>query len=250
MDRRDLLGSVDPVAKFGWAIFVSALAATLRRPEQTMALACLVVLTALLFSRVSLARWVSHWRLLLAIPGGLFLFHVLLTSREVMTVAEGSQAATGAFAVAFVYSSRIFCSATAGLIFVLTTDVSDFVRRLRELGVPRDWVYSLSLMLTFFPIIANDARRLRTAQSARKVSNSDVSVRVRLVQRFLLTLVSTALRRAHVTARAMDARGFNLESQRSFLREGAYTFGPTAAFLLFEVLTGATILLFPILNQL
>ncbi len=106
-----------------------------------------------------------------------------------------------------------------GIIFILTTNPSEFASSLNRVGVSYKICTSLALTLRYFPDVANDYTAISLAQQARglemskKASTSD---RLKNVAAILVPLIMTTMDRIDIISNAMDLRGFGKHKKRSW----------------------------------
>lgn len=106
-----------------------------------------------------------------------------------------------------------------GIIFLLTTNPSEFAASLSKVGVNYKAAYAVSLTLRYFPDIQRDYRDISLAQQARGL---ELSRKAKFKDRFknslmiLIPLIFSTLDRIEVISNAMDLRGFSKEKTRTW----------------------------------
>lgn len=106
-----------------------------------------------------------------------------------------------------------------GMIFLLTTDPSEFASSLNRVGVHYKAATAVSLTLRYFPDIQRDYRDISLAQQARGL---DLSRKAKLANRFknalmiVIPLIFSSLDRIELISNAMDLRGFGKAKTRSW----------------------------------
>ena len=109
-----------------------------------------------------------------------------------------------------------------GMIFLLTTNPSEFASSLSGVGLHYKAAYSVALTLRYFPDIQRDYRDISLAQQARGL---DLSRKAKFKDRFknalliIIPLIFSTLDRIELISNAMDLRGFGKGKKRSW-----YTF--------------------------
>jgi len=115
----------------------------------------------------------------------------------------------------FKYSSVI----PLGIIFLLTTNPSEFASSLSRIGVHYKASYAVALTLRYFPDIQRDYRDISLAQQARGL---DLSRKAKLTHRFknalliVIPLIFSSLDRIELISNAMDLRGFGKSKTRTW----------------------------------
>lgn len=106
-----------------------------------------------------------------------------------------------------------------GMIFLFTTNPSEFASSLSRVGVPYKASYAVALTLRYFPDIQRDYRDISLAQQARGL---DLSRKAKLGQRFknslmiVIPLIFSSLDRIELISNAMDLRGFGKGKRRTW----------------------------------
>lgn len=110
----------------------------------------------------------------------------------------------------------------AALLFILTTDPSEFAASLNKIGVSYKVGYSVAIALRYIPDIQRDFREISQAQQARGI---DLSKKDKMVDRLknsaaiLFPLVLSSLDRIEVISNAMELRGFGKNKKRTWIVE-------------------------------
>ncbi len=106
-----------------------------------------------------------------------------------------------------------------GMIFLLTTNPSEFASALNGVGIGYRAAYAVALTLRYFPDIQRDYNNISMAQQARGL---DMSKKVKLMERFknalviLVPLILSTLDRVEAISNAMDLRGFGKGKKRTW----------------------------------
>ena len=106
-----------------------------------------------------------------------------------------------------------------GMIFLLTTNPSEFASSLNRIGTPYKASYAVALTLRYFPDIQRDYRDISQAQQARGL---DLSRKAKFVNRMknslliVIPLIFSSLDRIELISNAMDLRGFGKSKSRTW----------------------------------
>ena len=137
------------------------------------------------------------------------------------------------------YQLNVFLKYTATipivLLFVCTTQPSEFAASLNGIGVSYRVSYSVSLALRYIPDIMKEYRDIYMAQQARGVELSNkenLFRRLKGVTAILLPLILSSLDRIEVVSTAMELRCFGKEKKRSCYRGRPFK---TADYLVFAL---------------
>lgn len=106
-----------------------------------------------------------------------------------------------------------------GMIFLLTTNPSEFASSLNRAGIHYKAAFSVALTLRYFPDIQREYHDISQAQQARGL---DLSHKARFKERFknalliIIPLIFCSLDRIELISNAMDLRGFAKEKTRTW----------------------------------
>lgn len=106
-----------------------------------------------------------------------------------------------------------------GIIFILTTNPSEFASSLNGVGVNYKICTSLSLTLRYFPDVAEDYNTISLAQQARGIEMSGKAKmmdRLKRVAGILIPLIMTTMDRIELISNAMDLRGYGKHRKRTW----------------------------------
>ncbi len=105
------------------------------------------------------------------------------------------------------------------LLFVCTTNPSEFAASLNKLGVKYSIAYSVALALRYIPDIQREFHEISQAQQARGIEMSKKAgliSRLKGVSAILIPLILSSMDRVEVIANAMELRGFGKNKKRSW----------------------------------
>lgn len=106
-----------------------------------------------------------------------------------------------------------------GLIFLATTNPSEFAASLNKLGISYRIAYSVSIAMRYIPDIQRDFIEIAQAQQARGIdlsSKEKLSKRVKNMGAILFPLILTSLERIETISYAMELRAFGKHKKRTF----------------------------------
>ena len=146
----------------------------------------------------------------------------LYNSRTVLAHIAGRYTVTSQ---QLLYNLNVFLKYTATipivLLFVCTTQPSEFAASLNGIGVSYRVSYSVSLALRYIPDVMKEYRDISLAQQARgiELSNKEsLFKRLKGVTAILLPLILSSLERIEVVSTAMELRCFGKEPKRTWYR--------------------------------
>lgn len=105
------------------------------------------------------------------------------------------------------------------LLFVTTTNPSEFAASLNKIGVSYSVAYSVALALRYIPDIQKEYHEISQAGQARGIEMSkkaSVISRIKNAASILIPLVLTSMNKIEIISNAMELRGFGKKKKRSW----------------------------------
>lgn len=106
-----------------------------------------------------------------------------------------------------------------GMIFLFTTNPSEFAASLNRIGVSYKAAYAVSLTLRYFPDMIRDYGNIALAQQSRGLDLSKkekFSVRVKNIMNICVPLIFSTMDRIELITNAMDLRSFGKHKKRTW----------------------------------
>ena len=114
---------------------------------------------------------------------------------------------------------KYLCTIPVVILFVCTTNPSEFAASLNRIGVSYRISYAVALALRYVPDIQREYRDISRAQQARGVEMSQKATlikRMKAASAILIPLVLSSLERIEVVSNAMELRRFGKAKQRTW----------------------------------
>ncbi|HEY0003003.1 MAG TPA: energy-coupling factor transporter transmembrane component T [Actinoplanes sp.] len=222
----------NPVAKLAAVLlFALPLAATLDPLTPAIGLAVELALLPLFGVRYGvLAR--RAWPLLATSLGVLVTMVLFAADRtgELLVAAGPFDVTTGVLLSALALILRIFAVAVPGVVVFATTDPTDLADALvQNAKAPARFAIGALAAFRLLPLLGEEWQMITLARRARGVdAGRNPAARVRLFVSTAFALLVGALRRGGRLAVAMDARGFDSETPRTYARRQRFTLADTA----------------------
>lgn len=105
------------------------------------------------------------------------------------------------------------------LMFIVTTDPSEFAASLSYVGVSYKVGYSLAIALRYIPDVQSDFTKIKHAQEARGIEMSSKAPffeRIKRMGSIIFPLLFSSMDRIDVVSNAMELRGFGKEKKRTW----------------------------------
>lgn len=112
------------------------------------------------------------------------------------------------------------------LLFVCTTEPSEFAASLNKIGVKYTIAYSVSLALRYIPDVQREYHEISLAQQARGIEMSkkeSLKKRLKAASAILIPLILSSLEKIDIITNAMELRGFGKNKKRTWYRSKDFT---------------------------
>jgi energy-coupling factor transport system permease protein len=203
------LHRLNPLTKLAACFIAAAVVSTAGEPLTP----AVVVLASLLVTRT-----VGHvpWRLLLRAMA----FGVLAAFGVFWTYSLFYGGSGPAWIFGLTMATRLLAILTASMMFVLTTDPSQFVRSLiHQARVSPRIAYSVFAAYRFVPLLEFEFDTIRAAHRLRGGAGRDTPIdRARELFGYAIPLLASAVRKGERVAMAMESRGFGALPGRTYFR--------------------------------
>lgn len=117
---------------------------------------------------------------------------------------------------------KYFTVIPIALMFIVTTNPSEFAASLSKLGVKYSIGYSIAIALRYIPDVQKDFNEIKLAQEARGIDmskNAKLATRIKSIIAILFPLIFSSLERIDAIANAMELRGFGKHKKRTWYSE-------------------------------
>lgn len=132
------------------------------------------------------------------------------------------------------------------LLFVSTTNPSEFAASLNKIGVKYSIAYSVALALRFIPDVQREYSEISKAQQARGIEMSKKASfvnRLKSAMAILIPLILTSMDRIEVIANAMELRGFGKSKKRTWYMARKFNISDYLSIAFCAILVAASIFL-------
>jgi energy-coupling factor transport system permease protein len=224
-EANTFMHSLDPISKMVWLFCLSLLIIVLIIPWVQITLWVAILFMAFALTGLSLGEVWGFVRFIyllgglifvmqsLFVPGGPVLWHWGPLTVEQHGMLIGAAAGL-----------RIVNLATSSMIFLVSTSPRDLAIAVTEkLKMPMRATQALFLALRFLPLLEDEYADLMDAHRVRGAGGGNgLRERAARLQRFTVPFLFSSLRRAQVTALAMDAKAFGAFPTKTFYHQVDY----------------------------
>ena len=117
------------------------------------------------------------------------------------------------------YFLKYLASIPVVILFVSTTNPSEFAASLNKIGVKYSIAYSVALALRYIPDVQKEYDEISKAQQARGIEMSKKASlinRIKSAAAILIPLILTSMDRVEIVSNAMELRGFGKNKKRTW----------------------------------
>jgi len=225
VDTDSVVHALDPRTKVVCALIIMVLVFAIRTPAQ-LAFGFLFIFAVCALSRVRPTYILSSIRGIVFMLALLALFNLFLTTSGTPIFTLGPITITDdGITAAALYSLRLIIGLIAGMMILVTTtparltDAFDaLLAPAAKFGLPaHELAMVFSLMLRFIPTLADEARAITDAQTARggSLNEGGLTKRIRAIVSVIVALLASSVMHANNLSRALDARCFEGGAARS-----------------------------------
>lgn len=139
-----------------------------------------------------------------------------------------------------------------GIIFLLTTNPSEFASSLNGVGVHYKAAYAFSLTLRYFPDMQRVYHDISQAQQARGLEmakGEKISDRFKNSLLIVIPLIFSTLDRIEIITNAMDLRGFGKRKRRTWYNTRKLNLEDVIAIVVSAIILGITVYVSTVINQ-
>ena len=141
---------------------------------------------------------------------------------------------------------KYFATIPMALLFILTTDPSEFAASLNKLGVSYKIAYTVSIALRYIPDVQRDYKDISFAQQARGVdlsSKEKLTKRIKNSAAILMPLIFSSLERIDKISLAMELRAFGNNKKRTWYNSKKFTGRDYACIALFIAIVAISVIM-------
>ena len=119
-----------------------------------------------------------------------------------------------------VFFFRLSVIVLSSFLLIWTTDTRDLMTSLIKAGMPYRYAYTIFLAMRFLPLIQKEVDAVRAAHAIRgRAAGSGLRHRFRLWQRYMFTILINGIRKAEITADALECRAFGYKKERTCVKD-------------------------------
>ncbi|QOR35877.1 energy-coupling factor transporter transmembrane protein EcfT [Clostridium sp. 'deep sea'] len=127
-------------------------------------------------------------------------------------------------ALTFRFMRKVFPAAMISAILIMTTSVGEFMACLTKMKVPKSIMIPLTVLLRYFPAVAEDRQAIKKAMALRGLNGCFTKHPIRSVECLYVPLMMSASRRADELSSAAVTRGIENPKPRTSIEDVRFHF--------------------------
>jgi len=231
-----------PLVKLVWVFVVAVGLFLYREPLSGAIMLGVVMIMALIVSRVPVRAFLSSSKLIFGLGIILMFFHFFADPGLPVYRLGPLTITDGGLHEGPIFFFRLSVVVLASFVLIWTTDIRDLMVSLTKAGIPYRYAFAVFLALRFLPLIQREVDAVQAAHAIRgRAVRSGLVHRFKLWQRYIFTVLINGLRKAEMTATALECRGFGAYPDRTYVKTVEFRASDLILIVVFVLLQAALI---------
>ncbi|MDC7239883.1 MAG: energy-coupling factor transporter transmembrane component T [Spirochaetales bacterium] len=219
-ERNSTLNGTYPFIKLIWVFLVAIGLFIFQTPISGGIMFLLVLTLALGAGKISPVEVFRSGIIVFGLGFLLMLFHFFINPGEVVWSLGFLTITDYGLVIGPVFFFRLSTIVLSSFVLIWTTDTRDLMTSMVKAGMPYRYAYTIFLALRFLPLIQKEVEAVQSAHAIRgRAAGSSFAHRFKLWQRYVFTILINGLRKAEVTADALECRGFGYSEKRTYVKD-------------------------------
>jgi energy-coupling factor transport system permease protein len=244
IERNSTMHRLYPLTKLVWVFVVAVGLFLYREPRSGAIMLGVVMVMALVVSRVPLRTFIGSSKLIFGLGIILMVFHFFADPGEPVYRLGPLVITDGGLREGPIFFFRLSVVVLASFVLIWTTDTRDLMVSLAKAGIPYRYAFAVFLALRFLPLVQREVDAVKSAHAIRgRATRSGLTHRFKLWQRYMFTVLVNGLRKAEMTATALECRGFGAYPDRTYVKDIEFKTGSLMLIVVFVLLQAALVYL-------
>jgi energy-coupling factor transport system permease protein len=217
------LHRIYPLIKLAWVFLVAGGLFLYSEPWSGALMLLTVFLLAILVGHIPLRTILQSSQLIFGLGILLIIFHFFADPGNPILRIGPLAVTDGGLHAGPIFFFRLSVVVLASFVLIWTTDSRDLMVSLTQIGIPYRYAFAVFLALRFLPLVQREVDAVQAAHAIRgKAAGSRLMHRFQLWRRYMFTVLINGLRKAELTATAIECRGFGAYPQRTYVKAVEY----------------------------
>ena len=242
IERNSIMHRLYPLTKLVW-VFVVAIGWFLyQEPRSGGIMLGVVMVMALVVSKVPLRTLIGSSKLIFGLGIILMFFHFFADPGNPVYRFGPLAITDSGLREGPIFFFRLSVVVLASFVLIWTTDTRDLMVSLTKAGIPYRYAFAVFLALRFLPLVQREVDAVKSAHAIRgQAARSGLVHRFKLWQRYMFTVLVNGLRKAEMTATALECRGFGAYPDRTYVKPVEFKASSLMLIVVFVLLQAALI---------
>jgi len=242
IERNSIMHRLYPLTKLVW-VFVVAIGLFLyQEPRSGGIMLGVVMVMALVVSKVPLRTLIGSSKLIFGLGIILMFFHFFADPGNPVYRFGPLAITDSGLREGPIFFFRLSVVVLASFVLIWTTDTRDLMVSLTKAGIPYRYAFAVFLALRFLPLVQREVDAVKSAHAIRgQAARSGLVHRFKLWQRYMFTVLVNGLRKAEMTATALECRGFGAYPDRTYVKPVEFKASSLMLIVVFVLLQAALI---------
>jgi len=219
-ERGSLLNRTYPFVKLIWVFMVAVGLFIFKTPIAGGITFVLILMLTLLAGKIRLTEILKSGLIVFGLGFLLMVFHIFIDPGQTVYTLGFLKITDLGLIQGPVFFFRLSVIVLASFVLIWTTDTRDLMTSLVKSGMPYRYAFTIFLALRFLPLIQKEVEAVKAAHSIRgRASGSSLGHRFKLWQRYVFTILVNGIRKAEITADALECRAFGYKETRTYLKD-------------------------------
>ena len=243
IDRDSIMHRIYPLVKLIWVFVVAIGLFFYNSPVSGAVMFVVVMFMALVVSKIPFRDMMGSFKLIFGLGIILMFFHIIFDPGNVLYRFGPFTITDGGLHQGPIFFFRLSVVVLASFILIWTTDTRDLMVSLTKAGIPYRYAFAVFLALRFLPLEQREVDAVKAAHSIRgRAARSGLIDRFKLWQRYMFTVLINGLRKAEMTATALECRAFGAYSTRTYVKAVTFNSWDVALIVIFLLLQAGLII--------
>jgi energy-coupling factor transport system permease protein len=244
IDRKSPMHQLYPLTKLAWVFLVAVGLFLYKEPLSGAVMLGVVTIVALVISQIPFRAFLSSSKLIFGLGFILMFFHFFADPGEPVYTIGPLTITDGGLHEGPIFFFRLSVVVLASFVLIWTTETRDLMVSLTKTGIPYRYAFAVFLALRFLPLVQREVNAVQAAHSIRgRATRSGLVHRFKLWQRYMFTVLINGLRKAEMTATALECRGFGSYPDRTYVKDVEFKASSLILIAIFLLLQAGLIVL-------
>ncbi|GEM_PF-395816 len=219
-EKGSVLNRIYPLVKMIWVLLIAVGLFLFKTPFSGGVMFVLILTLSMAGGKISPKEILRSALIVFGLGFLLMIFHFFFDPGEVVWSWYFLTITDYGLIQGPIFFFRLSVIVLSSFLLIWTTDTRDLMTSFIKAGMPYRYAYTIFLAMRFLPLIQKEVDAVQSAHAIRgRASGSGLSHRFKLWQRYVFTILINGIRKAEITADALECRAFGYKKQRTCVKD-------------------------------